>query len=91
LILLLGGAFLFNGTVQMGMRTQLVQAMHLTRTMKVSPGVVCAVVLVGVIPVHRVGAQGQQASGTLTIKVTSALVFLDITVLDKKGHPVVSG
>jgi VWFA-related protein len=37
-------------------------------------------------------AQGQQgASPTPTIKVTSALVFLDVTVLDKKGHPVVSG
>ena len=26
-----------------------------------------------------------------TIRVTSRLVFLDVTVLDKKGHPVVKG
>jgi VWFA-related protein len=36
-------------------------------------------------------AQGQQTPTTPTIKVTSALVFLDVTVFDKKGHPVVSG
>ncbi len=37
-------------------------------------------------------AQIQQgASGTPTIRVTSRLVFLDVTVLDKKGRPVVSG
>jgi VWFA-related protein len=33
----------------------------------------------------------QAASGTPTIQVTSRLVFLDVTVLDRKGHPVVSG
>ena len=59
--------------------------------MKVSLWVVCALVLLGVISIHRVRAQEQQPSGTPTIKVTSALVFLDVTVLDKKGHPVVSG
>jgi VWFA-related protein len=37
-------------------------------------------------------AQGQQGpSDTLTIQVTSRLVFLDVTVLDKKGRPVVNG
>ena len=37
-------------------------------------------------------AQGQQGpSDTLTIQVTSRLVFLDVTVLDKKGHLVVNG
>jgi len=30
-------------------------------------------------------------SPTTTLQVTSKLVFLDVTVLDKKGHPVVSG
>jgi VWFA-related protein len=59
--------------------------------MKVSVRVVCALILLGVISVHRVRAQEQQPSGTPTIKVTSALVFLDVTVLDKNGHPVVSG
>jgi VWFA-related protein len=33
----------------------------------------------------------QAASDTPTIQVTSRLVFLDVTVLDRKGHPVVSG
>ena len=59
--------------------------------MKVSVRVVCALVLLGVISIHRVRAQEQQPAGTPTFKVTSALVFLDVTVLDKKGHPVVSG
>jgi hypothetical protein len=37
-------------------------------------------------------AQGQQGpSDTPTIQVTSRLVFLDVTVLDKKGRPVVKG
>jgi VWFA-related protein len=37
-------------------------------------------------------AQGQQTlSDVPKINVTSALVFLDVTVLDKKGRPVVSG
>jgi VWFA-related protein len=37
-------------------------------------------------------AQGQQGpSDTPTIRVTSRLVFLDVTVLDKKGRPVVNG
>ena len=30
-------------------------------------------------------------SDTPTIQVTSRLVFLDVTVLDKKGRPVVNG
>ena len=37
-------------------------------------------------------AQAQQAPSNLpTIRVTSRLVFLDVTVLDKKGRPVVTG
>lgn len=39
-------------------------------------------------------SQQQQPSASAavpTIRVTSRLVFLDVTVLDKKGHPVVSG
>jgi len=39
-----------------------------------------------------VQAQVQQGgANTPTIKVTSALVFLDVTVVDKRGRPVVSG
>lgn len=39
------------------------------------------------------GSQGQQVSqsSTPTFQVTSKLVFLDVTVLDKKGRPVVTG
>ena len=59
--------------------------------MKVSVRVVCALVLLAVISIHRVRAQEQQPAGTPTLKVTSALVFLDVTVLDNDGHPVVSG
>jgi VWFA-related protein len=60
--------------------------------MKISlVGRVCVVALAGLIPVRGVRAQGNQVSGTPTFKVESALVFLDVTVLDKKGHPVVSG
>jgi VWFA-related protein len=52
----------------------------------------CAAILFAVISVHKLRAQGQQSSSDQTkIRVTSALVFLDVTVLDKKGHPVMSG
>jgi VWFA-related protein len=51
----------------------------------------CIVVLLGVFAAHKVTAQAQQSPQPPTIKVTSALVFLDVTVLDKKGHPVVTG
>jgi VWFA-related protein len=51
-----------------------------------------AAVLSVAIFLHEAEAQGQQTVPTTpTIKVTSALVFLDVTVLDNKGHPVVSG
>jgi hypothetical protein len=37
-------------------------------------------------------AQGQQTPADVPkIKITPSLVFLDVTVLDKKGRPVVSG
>jgi VWFA-related protein len=49
------------------------------------------VALVGTF-IHESTAQGQQApSSPPTIQVTSRLVFLDVTVLDKKGQPVVTG
>jgi hypothetical protein len=52
----------------------------------------CVVIFVSVIAISKVRAQGQQTAPTTpTIKVTSALVFLDVTVLDKKGRPVESG
>ncbi len=37
-------------------------------------------------------AEAQQtSSGVLTLKTTSQLVFMDVTVLDGKGNPVVRG
>lgn len=53
---------------------------------------VCVVLLAVAIPFQRVTAQVQQtAPPAPTIKVTSSLVFLDVTVLDKKNHPVTTG
>ena len=52
----------------------------------------CAAVLLVTAFFHDSSAQGQQGpSDTPTIQVTSRLVFLDVTVLDKKGRPVVNG
>jgi len=52
----------------------------------------CAAVLLVGIFFPESTAQGQQGpSSTPTIQVTSRLVFLDVTVLDKKGRPVVKG
>lgn len=52
----------------------------------------CVTALTAVIPVQRLIAQTQQNFPSQpTLRITSALVFLDVTVLDKKGHPVVTG
>jgi VWFA-related protein len=49
-------------------------------------------ILLTVFPVQSLMAQGQQApSNVPTFRVSSNLVFLDVTVLDKKGRPVVTG
>jgi VWFA-related protein len=50
-------------------------------------------VSLSVIAVSRVSVQGSQTTTptTPTIKVTSALVFLDVMVVDKKSRPVVTG
>jgi VWFA-related protein len=56
------------------------------------PALLCTALLFTVIPVQKLMAQGQQAlSDTPTLRVTSSLVFLDVTVLDKNGRPVVNG
>ena len=48
--------------------------------------------IVGVIAGPRPPAEGQQAAPAgPTFRITSNLVFLDVTVLDKKGRPVVTG
>jgi VWFA-related protein len=54
------------------------------------------VVSFGIFAAFAVRAQEPQSpnrptSNPPTIKVTSTLVFVDVTVLDKKGHPVISG
>ena len=62
----------------------------------------CAVLslstLLILVPSSRLFAQNnqqqsnqQQSAPAPTLRVTSSLVFLDVTVLDKKGHPVVTG
>jgi VWFA-related protein len=52
----------------------------------------CTAIVMTLIPHQRLMAQPQQApSDVPTFQITSTLVFLDVTVLDKKGHPVVSG
>lgn len=58
-------------------------------------GLLCAVMLVA-FPASRSMPQSQSKnqsgpSNISTIQVTSRLVFLDVTVLDKEGHPVVNG
>jgi VWFA-related protein len=65
---------------------------HARLLMKLFRVPLCAAILLTIIPIHKLKAQGQQSpSGVPRIKVTSALVFLDVTVVDKKGRPVVSG
>jgi hypothetical protein len=61
--------------------------------MKLSLTLLWTVLLLTCIPAQDLIAQGQQAPPTdvPTLRVTSTLVFLDVTVLDKKGHPVVTG
>jgi VWFA-related protein len=52
----------------------------------------CVTALMTGIPVQMLIAQNQQNSPSQpTLQVTSTLVFLDVTVLDKKGDPVVIG
>jgi VWFA-related protein len=52
----------------------------------------CVTALMTGIPVQMLIAQNQQNSPSQpTLQVTSTLVFLDVTVLDKKGDPVVTG
>jgi len=50
----------------------------------------CGMILLSSISIKMVRAY-QVPSKVPTIRVTSRLVFLDVTVLDKKGHPVVKG
>ena len=52
----------------------------------------CGIILLGLVTTEGSMARAQQVSSDVpTIRVTSRLVFLDVTVLDKKGRPVVNG
>lgn len=60
--------------------------------MKLSMVSICATAMFVLAAPLELTAQGNQAPSTVpTINVTSSLVFLDVTVLDKKGRPVVRG
>jgi VWFA-related protein len=51
-----------------------------------------AVLLYTVFPLPALLAQAQGSPPSApTLRVTSSLVFLDVTVLDKSGHPVING
>ena len=50
-----------------------------------------AMLLCGAWLESSLAQSGPGSAGTPTIQVTSRLVFLDVTILDKLGRPVVSG
>jgi hypothetical protein len=57
--------------------------------MSVLRSLLCTALLKG-LPALNISASAQHPSpGAPTLTVTSNLVFLDVTVLDKNGHPVV--
>jgi VWFA-related protein len=51
----------------------------------------CALLILNLFGVVSTSLAQQASSDTPTIRVTSRLVFLDVTVVDKKGRPVVKG
>ncbi len=54
--------------------------------------VLCSTTIVGLCSLQPLKAQAQPVpSDTPTFRVTTRLVFLDVTVLDSKGRPVVKG
>ena len=68
--------------------------------MRFPRALLCATTLLAIFSAHTLQAQAQaqgqgqgqqEPSNVPLFQVTSTLVFLDVTVLDKKGHPVVSG
>lgn len=59
--------------------------------MKLRLLLLCAAISQSMIGGPEARPQSQQTNPAAPIKVTSALVFLDVTVLDKTGNPVVSG
>ncbi len=60
--------------------------------MRRSIAFLCATTIVVTTVPPALNAQSKPATPSVpTINVTSSLVYLDVTVLDKKGHPVVKG
>ncbi len=63
--------------------------------MRLVTALLCAIAAAAIFSTQNLPAQSQQPqqdqSGVPTFRVTSTLVFLDVTVLDKKGHTVVTG
>ncbi len=60
--------------------------------MSVLRSLLCTALLLASLPAFTFSANAQLPSTDApTLTVTSNLVFLDVTVLDKNGHPVVSG
>jgi len=60
--------------------------------MSILRSLLCTAALLIILLAQGLTAQDQQpSSDEPTFRVTSSLVFLDVTVLDKKGHPVLKG
>jgi VWFA-related protein len=60
--------------------------------MQSTRALLCGIILLSLFSINGVNACAQQPSADVpTLRVTSRLVFLDVTVLDKKGRPVVKG
>jgi VWFA-related protein len=53
--------------------------------------VLCAAILLTVLVVQLIAQEQQGSSSVPTFQSTSSLVVLDVTVLDKRGRPVVNG
>ena len=56
------------------------------------PSLVCVAFLLAVLSANsQTPTDSQKSSGVATIRASSSLVFLDVTVLDQKGHPISTG
>jgi len=60
--------------------------MRFVPALRWSAGITCAVALLA-----TEAQQAQSGAGNIVIRSTTTLVYLDVTVLDKKGNPVATG
>jgi VWFA-related protein len=59
---------------------------------KLFPGVVCATIFLATVPARsQMPVEPRKSPDAATIRTSSSLVFLDVTVLDQKGHPISTG